>query len=170
MKRFLAILAALAIVLTGCAGSPSSSVTLPPCFVTEAEITAGETVYGVYLSRYAPNCWQVELTQPAAVKGLLFTINGGDTEVSFDGLKFTFDTSRFPVGSVVSAAIDSLDLLLASSINVIEGEEQCLATGTIGEENYTLTLSKTMIPQKLELTDSKLTINFVTFDVVQIDN
>ena len=154
------------LIITGCAGSPSSSVTLPPCFITETEITAGETVYSVDLTRYAPACWQVELTAPSAVKGLLFTVNGGDTEVSYDGLKFTFDTSRFPVGSVVAAAIDSLDRLLASPVEVIEGEEQCLATGKIGEESYTLTLTKNLVPQKLELSD-KMTIEFVTFDVVQ---
>ena len=169
MKRFFAIFAVLALLLTGCAGSPSSSVVLPPCFNSEAEITVGDTAYGVYLTRYAPGCWQVELNQPAAVKGLLFTVKDGGTEVSYDGLRFTFDTSRFPVGSVVAASIDSLDRLFASPVEVIEGEEQCLAAGKIGEESYTLSLSKTMIPQKLELAD-KMTIEFLSFDVIQTES
>ncbi len=155
-------------MLTACAGSPVSSLTLPPCFAANTDVAAGDTVYSMYLSRFADGYWQVELTAPAAVKGLIFTVSGENTDVSFDGLKFTFDTARFPVGSVVSAAIDALDRLYASPLEVVVGEEQNIATGTVGESGYTLTLSKTNLPQKLELPDSGITLTFNTFDVIEV--
>lgn len=107
------------------------------------------------------------MTSPAAVKGLIFTITGGETDVSFDGLRFTFDTQRFPVGSVVQMTLSRLDRLFSSPVDVINGDEQCLATGSLGEESYTLTLSKTHIPQKLEFADSEMSISFNSFDLIE---
>lgn len=154
--------------MTGCTTTPSSNVTLPSCFSTEAVITVSDTVYNAILTRFGDGYWKIELTAPMAVKGLIFTVDGANTEVSFDGLRFTFDTGRFPVGSVVSAAIGYLDRLIASTLDVITGDDQCLATGTLNSEAYTLTLSKTNVPKKLELADSGMTIEFTTFDVVEI--
>lgn len=154
-------------MLCGCTQTPTSNVSLPTTFSTETVITVGNTVYNAILSRYADGYWKIELLAPMAVKGLIFTVNGEDTEVAFDGLRFTFDTARFPVGSVVTSAISHLDRLIASPIDVIKGDEQCLATGTINEGAYTLTLSKTNIPQKLELADCGMMIEFTTFDVVE---
>lgn len=155
-------------MLSGCTQSPTSSVTLPPCFASEVTITAGDTVYGAKLSRFADGYWQIEMESPAAVKGLIFTISGGETEVGFDGLRFTFDTSRFPVGSVIAATIDNFDRIMSSPLDVINGEDSCLATGTIGDETYTLSLTKTHVPQKLELSNCGMTIEFVSFDIIEI--
>ena len=156
-------------MLSGCTKSPVNTLELPKCFVTSTEISVGDTVYGAVLSRFSDGYWQIELDSPAAVKGLIFTISGADTEVSFDGLRFTFDTSRFPVGSVVSDVISRLDRRISKPIDVISGDEQSLATGKIDDEGYTLTLSKTNIPQKLELVESGMTIVFDTFDIAQIE-
>lgn len=155
------------LLLSGCSRMPTSNVSLPQYFATEAVITIADTSYTAILSRRGDGYWNIELSAPAAVKGLIFTVSGENTEVSFDGLRFTFDTARFPVGSVVSAAIGYLDRLIASPIDVIAGEEQCLATGTLNDEPYALTLSKNNIPQKLELAGSGMTIEFTTFDVVE---
>ena len=167
MKRIVVFLICAVLILCGCSKAPTSNVSLPTNFATETVITVEDTVYNAILSRYADGYWKIELLAPMAVKGLIFTVSGENTEVSFDGLRFTFDTARFPVGSVVTAAISYLDRLIASPIDVIKGEEQCLATGTINEEAYTLTLSKTNVPQKLELADSGMTIEFTTFDIVE---
>lgn len=155
-------------LLAGCTESPTASVTLAPSFSSNVNITVSDTSYGANLSRFADGYWRVELDTPAAVKGLIFTVSGGETEVGFDGLKFTFDTARFPVGSVVAAAIDNLDRILCAPIDVINGEETCLATGTIGEESYTMTLTKTHVPQKLELANCGMVIEFMSYDVIEM--
>lgn len=167
MKRLTVIFLCAMTLLVGCSKAPTDEVTLPPCFSTETEITVEDTVYGAILSRYADGCWKVELTEPAAVKGLIFNISGENTEVAFDGLRFTFDTSRFPVGSVVSAAVGYLDRLAASPFTVINGEEQCLASGELDGKSYTLTMNRNKIPLKLEVDDGRMTIDFTTFDVVE---
>ena len=168
MKRFILLLIPIILLLTGCTESPTASVTLAPSFSSNVNITVGDTSYGANLSRFADGYWRVELDTPAAVKGLIFTVSGGETEVGFDGLKFTFDTARFPVGSVVAAAIDNLDRILCAPIDVINGEETCLATGTIGEESYTMTLTKTHVPQKLELANCGMVIEFMSYDVIEM--
>ena len=157
----------LIMLFAGCTQAPTSTVALPPNFSTETSINVGETNYSMVLSRFGDGYWKAELLSPAAVKGLIFTISGEDTEVSFDGLRFTFDTGRFPVGSVVSSAIDSLDRLIVSPLDVINGEDQCLSTGAIDGKSYTLTLTKNHIPTKLELLDSGMTLEFQTFDIVE---
>lgn len=169
MKRILIFILTAAVLLCGCQKAPTSTAELPKYYSTTADITVGDTTYGVFLSRFADSKWQVELMSPAAVKGLIFNVNGADTEVSFDGLRFTFDTERFPVGSVITTAIGSLDRLAAQTLEVINDDEESLATGSIGEESFTLTLSKTGIPQKLELLNCGMSIVFNTFDVVELE-
>ena len=168
MKRFILLLIPIILLLASCTESPTSSVTLAPSFSSNVNITVGETCYGANISRFADGYWRVELDTPAAVKGLIFTVSGGETEVGFDGLKFTFDTSRFPVGSVVSTAIGNIDRIMSSPLDVISGEENCLATGTIGEESYTMTLTKTHVPQKLELANCGMVIEFMSYDVIEM--
>lgn len=167
MKRFILVLIPIILLLSACTENPTSTVTLPPCFSSEVNITVGDTVYGANLSRFADGYWKVELENPAAVKGLIFTVSGGETEVGFQGLRFTFDTARFPVGSVVAAAVDNLDRIISAPIDVLSGDENCLATGNVGGETYTLTLSKTHVPQKLELAVCGMVIEFLSFDVIE---
>ena len=167
MKRLILLLIPIILLLAGCTESPTASVTLPPSFSSNVNITVDETTYGANLSRFADGYWRVELETPAAVKGLFFVVSGGETEIGFDGLRFTFDTARFPVGSVVAAAIDNLDRIMCAPIDVINGDDTCLATGTIGEESYTMTLSKTHVPQKLELVNCGMVIEFTSYDVIE---
>lgn len=164
MKKFFALAITLILLLTGCSTSPTSSVSLPSCFTSETKITYADTDYGVTLSRFADGYWQVELLSPLAVKGLIFTISGESTDVTFDGLKFTFDTSRFPVGSVVSAAVKRLDRLIASPVDVINGEEQCLGSGELDGESFTLSMTKNGVPLKLEMATSGLCVEFLSFE------
>lgn len=166
MKKILTVIIPLILILASCAKAPTTQVKLPPSFTSEAEITVGDTAYSAAFNRFADGCWQVEMLSPAAVKGLIFTISGGETDVGFDGLHFTFDTNRFPAGSVISSATGAFDRLCSQEIDAINGEENSLATGTLGDDSYTLTMTKNHIPQRLEL-ESGMTIEFVKFDIIE---
>ena len=168
MKKLLLLLIPIILLFCGCTKSPTEEVTLPPCFNSEVNINVGDTSYTAYLSRYADGYWRIELLNPMAVKGLIFTVSGGETEVGFSGLQFTFDTSRFPVGSVITSATERIDKLMISPLDVITGDDNCLATGKLGEESFTLTLSKTHVPQKLEFTDIGMSVEFVSFDIIEV--
>lgn len=169
MRKILVIFVVAILILSGCASAPTGSVSLPSCFEAETKITYGETDYGVMLSRFADGYWRVELMSPLAVKGLIFDISGENTDVGFNGLRFTFDTTRFPVGSVVTAAVGRLDRLFSSPIDTIKGDEQCLASGDIEGEGYTLTLTKNNVPMKLEMAASGLCIEFLSFVETEIN-
>ena len=116
------------------------------------------------MTRYADRCWVVEFTAPETVKGLIFTIDGEDTEISFNGLHFTFDTEKFPVGSVVSIFIDSVDRLMPIEHEIVEGESSDFITGQVEDMSYTMTLDKNGIPLTLELGDSGMKIEFCEFE------
>ncbi len=107
------------------------------------------------------------MTSPAAVKGLIFNVAGEETGISFDGLRFTFDTQRFPVGSVVQTALTRLDRLFSAPIEIITGDEQCLASGDLGGESFALTLTRAHVPQKLELSDCGMSISFDSFEEIE---
>ena len=164
MKRFVAFLLVM-LIMTGCAASATSKVTLPPSFNSEVNVTIGDTVYGACLSRYADSCWLVEMTAPAAVKGLIFTVTNGETEVGLNGLHFSFDTEKFPAGAVAKCVMDAVDRLYAQPLDVIVGDESCLATGTLGNESFTLSMTKNYVPQKLEF--GEMTVEFLKFDVIE---
>ena len=169
LKRiFTAALAALscltAVTLCGCAPGATDQRTLPKCFDCTAQIEFDGMVYETAMSRLSDGWWEVELTAPEAVKGLVFSVNGEDTEISFKGLHFTFDTSKFPVGSVVSLAIKSFDRLASLSLDVVSGEATDFASGEADGMTYSLTLDKNGTPLTLDLGDSGMKITFTSFE------
>ena len=169
LKRiFTAALAALscltAVTLCGCAPGATDQRTLPKCFDCTAQIEFDGMVYETAMSRLSDGWWEVELTAPEAVKGLVFSVNGEDTEISFKGLHFTFDTSKFPVGSVVSLAIKSFDRLASLSLDVVYGEATDFASGEADGMTYSLTLDKNGTPLTLDLGDSGMKITFTSFE------
>ena len=169
LKRiFTAALAALscltAVTLCGCAPGATDQRTLPKCFDCTAQIEFDGMVYETAMSRLSDAWWEVELTAPEAVKGLVFSVNGEDTEISFKGLHFTFDTSKFPVGSVVSLAIKSFDRLASLSLDVVSGEATDFASGEADGMTYSLTLDKNGTPLTLDLGDSGMKITFTSFE------
>ena len=169
LKRiFTAALAALscltAVTLCGCAPGATDQRTHPKCFDCTAQIEFDGMVYETAMSRLSDGWWEVELTAPEAVKGLVFSVNGEDTEISFKGLHFTFDTSKFPVGSVVSLAIKSFDRLASLSLDVVSGEATDFASGEADGMTYSLTLDKNGTPLTLDLGDSGMKITFTSFE------
>lgn len=169
LKRlFTAALAALscltAVTLCGCAPGATDQRTLPKCFDCTAQIEFDGMVYETAMSRLSDGWWEVELTAPEAVKGLVFSVNGDDTEISFKGLHFTFDTSKFPVGSVVSLAIKSFDRLAPLSLDVVSGETTNFASGEADGMTYSMTLDKNGTPLTLDLGDSGMKITFTSFE------
>lgn len=161
------MLSLAAVVLCGCSPKASDERTLPKCFSCTAAIDFDDTTYETAMSRYADGWWEVELTAPEAVKGLVFTINGDDTEISFKGLHFMFDTSKFPVGSVVSLAVKSFDRLAPLTLDVVEGESNNFASGNADGMTYSITLDKNGIPLSLDLGDSGMKITFTSFEIIE---
>lgn len=166
MKKTIVLILTLVLFLCGCSPKASKERTMPKCFNSTAEIEFDGMTYEVIMSRMADGWWEVELCAPEAVKGLVFTISGEDTEISFKGLHFTFDTSKFPVGSVVSLAVRSFDRLAPLALDVVEGESADFASGTVDGMAYSLTLNKNGTPQTLELGDCGMKISFTSFDEV----
>lgn len=163
----------------GLCGCSMSSVTtneksLPTAFTATAEVDFDDTIYEMLLTRWSDGWWNVELTSPAIVSGLIFDVKGEETTISFKGLNFSFDSSKFPVGSVVALVTKSFDKLVPLELDVTEGEESDYCSGEEGGTIYSLTFSKTGIPMVLELGESDdenyMRISFVEFDLISSES
>ncbi len=174
LRKIAAIILTVTLVigLSGCALSPDSTKekSLPTAFTATAEVDFDDTIYEMLLTRWSDGWWNVELTSPAIVSGLIFDVNGEETTISFKGLNFSFDSSKFPVGSVVSLVTKSFDKLVPLELDVTEGEESDYCSGETNGTVFSLTFSKTGIPMVLELGESDdenyMRISFVDFELI----
>lgn len=163
-------------LLCGCALSQklTSEKSLPTAFTATAEVDFDDTIYEMLLTRLSDGTWNVELTSPAIVSGLIFDVEGEETTISFKGLNFSFDSSKFPVGSVVSLVTKSFDKLVPLELDVTEGEESDYCSGETNGTVYSLTFSKTGIPMVLELGESDdenyMRITFVEFELLNSES
>lgn len=156
-------LSLIVICLAGCTPKETKNRTLPECFDASVEISYDDMCYEAEMQRLSDGRWSVELTAPEAVKGLVFDINGEETEIGFKGLHFTFDTSKFPVGSVIALAVKSFDRLAPMNLAVTSGEASDFSSGEVEGMAYSLSLDKNGTPLTLDFGDSGMSIKFVSF-------
>ena len=166
MKRIAVVFLAVLVLFCGCHAASAKKDVLPSSFSASAKIAFNEMDYEAKLERYADGMWKVEFLAPDAVKGLIFTTEGEETDISFNGLHFTFDTQKFPVGSVVSMLTKSVDRIAHCELSVVEGETNDFATGEAEGLSFALTLDKNGIPLSLELGDSGMKIEFLEFEIL----
>lgn len=167
MKKILATVLVFTIILCGCTPKLKRERTIAKCFDSTVQIEVDDMTYEASLSRLADGWWIVELTALEAVKGLVFNVEGEETEIAFKGLHFTFDTSKFPVGSVVSTAVKSFDRIAPLTLDMVEGETSDFSTGEVDGMAYSVTLDKNGTPISLELGDSGMKITFLTFEATE---
>ncbi len=168
MKKLFALILCISLILCGCAATPKNNATLPSSFTTVAKVDFDDTEYCLNLTRYADSNWVAEFTAPETVCGLIFTVEGEETDISFKGLHFTFDTQKFPVGSVVSILTKSYDRLAPISMDMVLGETADFATGEVDGMSYTLTADKNGVPTKLDLGDSGMSVKFEEFEISEV--
>lgn len=169
LKKLILFLTIPLLLLCGCE-KVTDEKTFPNAFNSTAQITFGDMKYVATISRYADSQYVVEFLEPDAVKGLIFTIQGEDSEISFNGLHFVFDTEKFPVGSVVSIITKSLDKVIACGLEFLEGEEIDTATGQIDGLSYKIAFDKNENPLSIEFSDSGLILNFTEFELIEEEN
>lgn len=168
MKRAIALILITAVILCGCVSTTKDTVILPTMFTTSATIHFDDTDYEAKVTRYADSNWVVEFTFPDTVKGLIFTVDGEDVEISFNGLHFTFDTQKFPVGSVVSIFTKSFDRIIPITHEVIRGDTSDFVSSQADDVSYSITLDKNGIPLSLEFGNSGMKIEFSDFEITTV--
>lgn len=169
MRRTIALLLCIAIILCGCTSKATDVYTLPSQFTSRVELAFDETDYKADVVRYADSNWVVEFTAPETVKGLIFTVDGEGVQISFNGLHFTFDTQKFPVGSVVSIFTKSFDRIVASEHTLIQGDTNDFISGQIDDISYSMTIDQNGIPLSLEFGNSGMRIEFSDFEIITIE-
>ncbi len=168
LKKLIAVIFACVLLLCGCENGVSDKLMLPSCFTADAKIGFDGTEYGLTLTRYSDSNWVVEFTAPETVKGLIFTVEDGDTSISFKGLHFTFDSEKFPVGAVMSMFYKSYDRLCPLEHDMVVGEKNDFVTGEVDDMTYTMTVDKNGCPLTLDLGDSGMSVEFENFEICEV--
>ncbi len=168
LKKLFAAIFACILLLCGCEAGVSDKYLLPQCFTTDATVGFDGTEYELTLTRYSDSNWVVEFTAPETVKGLIFTVENGDTEISFKGLHFTFDSEKFPVGAVMSMFYKSYDRLCPLEHETVVGEKSDFVNGEVEDMSYSMTVDKNGCPLTLDLGDSGMSVKFENFEICQV--
>lgn len=166
MKRIALVILSVLILFCGCDLTATQKQMLPSAFCATAKIEFDDMVYEACIERYADSNWKFEFLAPDAVKGLIFTIEGEETVISFNGLHFTFDTEKFPVGSVVSMLTKSVDRIIPVELDIVSGETADFASSEIDGMSFAITLDKNGIPLSIQLGNSGMKVTFTEFEVV----
>ncbi|MGN0543623.1 MAG: hypothetical protein ACI4JG_09260 [Acutalibacteraceae bacterium] len=103
MKKALSFFAVfILIIAAGCERkNPGSSdaPTSPPSFTANLKVTYGDAVMTAAVERKSKDEFKVKMLSPEIMKPLELTYSAGVCTVTYDGLKFETDLSRFPQAS-----------------------------------------------------------------------
>lgn len=109
MKKKLAVLAALSVMLCSCSKSEESTPgSIPKCFTVTAEIADGDFNCTAEMTR-STSGWEIVMLEPETVEGVSFEINGEEMRVVMGELAYTASHADIPDGSPVRLTAAALD-------------------------------------------------------------
>ncbi len=100
MKRAFSILAAFIFLLAaGCEKQRIDETSPPPAptaFTANLNVTFGDTAMTAKLTQSAPDNFEIQILSPEILNSLALAYANGACTVTYDGLKFETDLTRFP--------------------------------------------------------------------------
>lgn len=164
MKRLLfgAFGIALSAVLCSCSavlpGADAPKLDQP--FSAEAEIQFGSESCKAQVKRFSEKSWELCMTEPYALEGLIVTLRDGETTLSMYGLESFADFSEDAV-SIAKLISDALDA--AKNGTISQNGELTAVTGDSENAHYTLTLDAAGNPSELTLSGRGITVKLLSF-------
>lgn len=121
MKRAFSIFAALIFLLAAGCEKQKAEETTPPAaptaFTSNLNVTFGDTEMTAKLTQKSAEEFEVQMLSPEIMESLALAYKGGICTVTYDGLKFETDLSRFPqaeFGALVTQTLSDI----AQDINI----------------------------------------------------
>ncbi|MCM1334223.1 MAG: hypothetical protein NC084_08285 [Bacteroides sp.] len=169
MKRFLFG----AFLLAGCSALCACTTVLPPeapeldrAFSATAEIRFGKENCKAVIKRFAEKDWELYVTEPYAIEGLIVTIRDGETSLSMVELEGFADLSEEAVSTakLISDAFDA-----AKDGTVSKSGDTIMVTGDSENAHYTLTLDVAGAPSELSLSGRSVSVKLADFAELPIE-
>lgn len=115
MKRAFSILAAFVFLLAAGCEKQRIDETTPPAaptaFTANLNVTFGDTEMTAKLTQNSPDSFEIQMLSPEIMESLALTYANGACTVTYDGLKFETDLSRFPqaeFGALVTQTLSDI--------------------------------------------------------------
>lgn len=134
-------------------------------FSAEAEIQFGSESCKAQIKRFSEKSWELCVTEPYALEGLIVTIRDGETTLSMYGLEGFADFSEEAV-SVARLISDALDA--AKEGTASKNGELTTVTGDSENAHYTLTLDAAGAPSELTLSGRGISMKLMSFTELPI--
>ncbi len=170
MKRAFSILAALIFLLAAGCEKQRIDETTPPAapnaFTANLNVTFGETAMTARLTQKSAEEFEIQMLSPEIMESLALAYSGGICTVTYDGLKFETDLSRFPqaeFGALVTQTLADI----AQDMNIQKTYSEGIWTykGTLERGTFALTQSAET-GAWLELTVDGADLHVVFSDIV----
>lgn len=141
---------------TVCAPAPK----LDGAFSAQAEITFGKEECKAQLRRFASGNWELCVTEPYALEGLVIKLDGGETSLSMYGLDGEADCSESTVSAarLIAEAMDA-----AAEGSCTENGGTLSVSGEAEHSLYTLTLNEAGEPDELKLNGRNIAVRLSEF-------
>ncbi len=100
MKRAFSVFAVILLLLAAGCEKTKKEKTLPPVppnmFSSNLEITFADTTMTAKIAKKSADEFEIQMLSPEIMESLALTYKGGICTVTYDGLRFETDLSRFP--------------------------------------------------------------------------
>ncbi len=165
---FSGALLALCMTLASC--SAPISGTEPPQldkpFSAAAEITFGSETCKGQLRRFSGGSWELCVTEPYALEGLIVTIRDGETKLSMYGLEGFADFSDEAVSAakLIAEALDA-----APNGETSQNGKETTVSGDSENARYTLTLDEAGNPLRLTLSGRNISAMLSDFTELPVE-
>lgn len=149
-------------VFSSCSGTTvgAPAPKLDGAFSAQAEITFGKEECKAQIRRFSSGSWELCVTEPYALEGLVVKVSDGETTLSMYGLDGEADCSESAVSAakLIAEAMDA-----AVSGNCTENGEALNVTGEAEHSLYTLTLNEAGEPDELKLSGRNIAVKLSEF-------
>lgn len=135
------------------AGEPAPK--LDGAFSAQAEITFGKETCKAQLRRFSSGNWELCVTEPYALEGLVVKLDSGETALSMYGLDGVADCSENAVSAarLIAEAMDA-----AATGSCAENSGTLTVSGEAEHSLYTLTLNDAGEPDELKLSGRNIAV------------
>lgn len=135
-------------------------------FTAEARIDYGSESCKAQIKRFSEESWELCVTEPYALEGLIVKRKDGETTLSLYGLEGFADFSE----NAVSAAKLITDALDAARNGTFTGNgETAVVTGDSESAHYTLTLDQSGNPSEMTLSGRGISVTLSDFTELPIE-
>lgn len=161
-KIFIGSFLSICLTCAGCSatvpGAPAPK--LDKAFSAQAEISFDGESCKAQLRRFGGDSWELCVTEPYALEGLVVSVKDGETKLSMYGLEGEADCSESAISAarLIADAMDS-----AAQGNCTESGGVLTVTGESEHSLYSLTLDETGNPAELKLSGRNISVSLSDF-------